>query len=227
MTKPFTYSIYCRPTRQYYYGVRFARGCDPLDLWTKYFTSSIYVKKLILLHGKESFDIKIRKVFSDANSAKIWEAKFLTKIKASQREDFINKYDFMFFDLKNRCWINNGLKSKQIDVALLQDYLNDGWISGRIFTESHKNNISLNAKQRYKNIQNTPMFGKTQSDQSKEKNRRQQLSRPKATDEFREKLSASIGKGYYVDGIRYNSQRQASKILGIPRSKIKGSQLPS
>jgi len=39
-TIPYTYKLIFKPTGQYYYGVRYAKGCQPSDLWDKYFTSS-------------------------------------------------------------------------------------------------------------------------------------------------------------------------------------------
>lgn len=38
---PFTYLIGWSKHNLWYYGCRFAKGCKPDDLWTKYFTSSI------------------------------------------------------------------------------------------------------------------------------------------------------------------------------------------
>lgn len=37
---PFTYLIGWSKYDKWYYGVRFAKGCNPDDLWNTYFTSS-------------------------------------------------------------------------------------------------------------------------------------------------------------------------------------------
>ena len=54
----YTYLVVCKPTGEWYYGVRYA-GDD--DLWIKYFTSSKHVKALISKYGKDSFHCEIRK----------------------------------------------------------------------------------------------------------------------------------------------------------------------
>lgn len=61
---PFVYLLKFIPTGQLYYGSRTAKNCQITDLWTKYFTSSKMVKKLIEAHGKDSFEYEVRKTFS-------------------------------------------------------------------------------------------------------------------------------------------------------------------
>ena len=222
MTIPYTYSVYCIPTKQYYYGVRFAKGCDPKDLWVKYFTSSSYVKRLIELYGKGAFIPKVRKVFKNKKTALLWESKILQRLNAALRDDFINKYDFLFFDFKDRVWINDGSSSKYIDTVLAKDYINCGWSYGRFFNAEHKKKISEAQTKRFKDPTKNPMYGKKQSTESKEKNRLWQLNRSETSNETKQKISKSLGKGYIVDEIVYNSARHASKVLGIPRHKLKG-----
>lgn len=92
-TTPFCYYLYHRPTKQHYYGIRYRRGCQPTDLWTKYFSSSSLVKKLIEQHGADSFDWQIRKTFNDPISALLWEHRFLTRINAAERSDWLNRHN--------------------------------------------------------------------------------------------------------------------------------------
>jgi len=73
MTQPFTYRIQFIPTGEYYYGVRYRKGCQPSDLWNKYFTSSKKVKNLIRKFGKDCFTIEIRKTFKYPEEAILWE----------------------------------------------------------------------------------------------------------------------------------------------------------
>jgi len=54
-TVPYVYYVYCRPTREYYIGCRYAKGCHPGDLWETYYTSSKRIHKLIEDYGKDSF----------------------------------------------------------------------------------------------------------------------------------------------------------------------------
>lgn len=90
MSVPFTYLVFHKPTRKAYYGVRFAKGCSPEDLWSTYFTSSTRVKKLIEEYGTESFHVEIRKTFKDVESALAWEYRVLRRL-----------------DLKNGIWLNS------------------------------------------------------------------------------------------------------------------------
>jgi len=91
MTTPFTYYLYHKPTGKKYYGVRFKNGCHPNDLWNKYFSSSVKVKKLIEEYGLNSFDYQIRKIFKNKKDAINWETKFLKKINAINNNDWLNQ----------------------------------------------------------------------------------------------------------------------------------------
>jgi hypothetical protein len=91
MHQPFTYLIKHLPTGKVYYGLRYAKKCQPLDLWTTYFTSSSDVKKMIEQDGKDSFLFEVRKTFEDPKKAIEWEKRVLRRMRAVQRQDFINR----------------------------------------------------------------------------------------------------------------------------------------
>lgn len=91
MHQPFTYLIKHLPTGKVYYGLRYAKKCQPSDLWTTYFTSSSDVERLIEQDGKDSFLFEVRKKFTDTKKAIEWEKKVLRRMKVIQREDFINR----------------------------------------------------------------------------------------------------------------------------------------
>ncbi len=93
MTTPYTYLIKCLPENKVYYGVRYARGCSPDDLWTSYYTSSSVIKEKISTYGKDSFVIEIRQIFDSVKKARQWENRVLKRIDAVCREDFYNKTD--------------------------------------------------------------------------------------------------------------------------------------
>lgn len=93
-TIPYTYKLIFKPTGQYYYGVRYAKGCNPNDLWDKYFTSSKHVHKLIKEYGLNSFTIKITKTFSNKKDALLHELNILERVKANINGKFINKAIF-------------------------------------------------------------------------------------------------------------------------------------
>jgi hypothetical protein len=88
--QPYTYLIGWAKYKKYYYGVRYAKDCNPLDLWVTYFTSSKEVKKFAKKHGDPDI-IKVRKTFNNRDNAIRWEAKVIDKINAHLREDFLNK----------------------------------------------------------------------------------------------------------------------------------------
>lgn len=92
-TVPYSYHLHHLPTDKHYYGIRFAKKCNPRDLWVKYFSSSKVVKKLIQTFGKESFEVTVRRIFTDGASALLWEHRVLTKLHAASRSNWINRHD--------------------------------------------------------------------------------------------------------------------------------------
>lgn len=87
---PYTYLIGWTCLNKYYYGVRFARGCNPDELWKTYFTSSRHVTEFRVKYGEPDI-VEVRKVFRDSEAARRWETKVLTKTRAHIDERFLNK----------------------------------------------------------------------------------------------------------------------------------------
>lgn len=92
-TIPFSYYLYHIPTKKHYYGIRFAKGSKPEDLWTKYFTSSKLVHELIQQYGTDSFNVEVRKIFSNSKDALLWEHKVLRRLNAANKEDWLNRHN--------------------------------------------------------------------------------------------------------------------------------------
>lgn len=92
-TVPFAYHLYHKPTKQHYYGIRYKKGTSPVDLWVKYFSSSSVVHNLISEYGLDSFEVTIRKTFRSSEEALLWEHKFLTKIDAASKDNWINRHN--------------------------------------------------------------------------------------------------------------------------------------
>lgn len=88
--KPYTYLIGWSSLNKYYYGVRYAKNCNPNDFWKKYFTSSKYVQELRESKGEPDI-IQIRKTFDCANDAIKWENTVIHKLKLHQDERFLNQ----------------------------------------------------------------------------------------------------------------------------------------
>lgn len=87
---PYTYLITCIPTGQFYYGVRYRKGCHPDELWVSYFTSSRYVKRLILRYGMSEFRTEVRRTFSDAVTAVKWEHTVLKRMRVLGKPEWLN-----------------------------------------------------------------------------------------------------------------------------------------
>jgi len=87
--KPYTYLIGWTNHNKWYYGVRYAKNCNPADLWTKYFTSSKKVKAFRKMYGEPNI-IQIRKTFKDSKSAKLWEDKVLRRMEVHIKDEWLN-----------------------------------------------------------------------------------------------------------------------------------------
>lgn len=86
---PYVYIIQHKITKFKYIGVRYAKGCNPCDLWVSYFTSSSLVKKLIEAFGEDDFKIRILHRYpGDPKSAILREARYFEFIKT--RNDYLN-----------------------------------------------------------------------------------------------------------------------------------------
>lgn len=135
-TIPYTYKLIFKPTGQYYYGVRYAKGCNPSDLWDKYFTSSKHIHKLIKEYGLNSFILKITKTFENKVDAINYEHLVLSRVKADKNGKFINKHIF------NNTFLNDGLiiiHHKLLQIETRHDPnlpIPNGWVKG--ITDKHK-----------------------------------------------------------------------------------------
>jgi hypothetical protein len=90
--RPYTYLLGWTKLNKYYYGVRFAKKCNPNDLWKTYFTSSKHVKSFYKEYGHPDL-IQIRKVFDSSEQARLWESKVLRRIGVTKKQNWLNKTD--------------------------------------------------------------------------------------------------------------------------------------
>lgn len=92
--QPYTYSVYCIPTGQFYYGVQYGKNANPTNIGTCYFTSSGFVRGLIKKYGKHNFIFRVRKIFRSKSEAVSWERKVINRLskskKYSSKETFLN-----------------------------------------------------------------------------------------------------------------------------------------
>lgn len=89
-TIPYTYLIGWSQHSKYYYGVRYAKGCSPDDLWVGYFTSSKLVDDTRSVHGEPDI-IQIRKTFDSRESAILWEQKVLQRLDVLNKKHWLNQ----------------------------------------------------------------------------------------------------------------------------------------
>lgn len=90
--QPYTYLIGWKNQNKFYYGVRYANGCDPTEFLVTYFTSSIEVKKMIESHGLPDI-VQIRRVFNSIEKARLWEHKVLRRMQVVKSDKWLNQTD--------------------------------------------------------------------------------------------------------------------------------------
>ena len=74
----------------WYYGVRFAKGCDPTDLWVKYKSSSQLVKAYAQKHGDPDV-VRIMRIFSSGEDACNHEKRFIQRWGLVHSNRFLNR----------------------------------------------------------------------------------------------------------------------------------------
>ena len=130
-----------------YYGCRYAKGCDPSDLWVTYFTSSKYIPR------EEPIIKKIMKVFGeDIKKCREHESKFLKKVKAAKSNKWHNKTDIDNF--YHSGYHTEKTKEKIREKRKNQILTNERnekvskSLKGRNLSEEHKRKISISTKGR-------------------------------------------------------------------------------
>jgi hypothetical protein len=89
---PYVYLIGWTSQNIWYYGARYGKRCHPTDLWTKYFTSSQYVKQFREQVGEPDV-VEVRKTFHSPSQCVLWETRLLHKIDAKNNPQFLNNHN--------------------------------------------------------------------------------------------------------------------------------------
>jgi len=139
-TTPYTYKLVFKPTGQYYYGVRYANGCHPNDLWDKYFTSSRHVHNLIKEYGLSSFEYGATKTFTNKKDAINYEHQVLLRVKADVNGKFINKTISKAIPSMDGLIIINHKESKLQTFHDPSLPIPEGWVRG--LKQSHIDTMS-------------------------------------------------------------------------------------
>jgi hypothetical protein len=155
MTIYYTYLIGWTSLNKYYYGVRYAKKCNPKDLWKTYFTSSKYVKEMRTIYGDPDL-IQIRKTFNDKDKAIFWENKVLSKLKVIENDKWINKTTNKAISQENALLGCSKTKSVKMREKLSKS------LTGRKLSEETKNRISESRKNKPSNFK-----GKQHSEKTK------------------------------------------------------------
>jgi hypothetical protein len=116
-TIPYTYLIGWSSHNKWYYGVRYATGCNPTELWKSYKTSSKYVKQFVKDNGDPDI-IQIRKIFSDRNLARFWETKVLSRIGVINDTKWLNETNNIAISYEKG--IEGSLKAASITKGVTQ-----------------------------------------------------------------------------------------------------------
>lgn len=87
---PYTYLIGWSKHNKWYYGARWAKECNPNDLWVSYYTSSLKVKEYRKQYGEPDV-IQVRKTFLSPESTRLWEEKVQRRLKVIGDKKWLNK----------------------------------------------------------------------------------------------------------------------------------------
>ena len=112
--QPYTYLIGWSSLDKWYYGVRYSKKCHPNDLWKSYFTSSKHVKTFRQKYGEPDV-VEVRKVFSNKESAFLWEQKVLKRLNVPFNKKWINANIGGSFNMtrQNNFYTNNPMKNEK------------------------------------------------------------------------------------------------------------------
>lgn len=143
---PYTYHLYHKPTEKHYYGSRFAKGCHPSDLWVKYFTSSPIIKDLIKIHGKDSFNVEVRKTFDCPIKCQNYENKVLRRLGVPYNKKWYNRHYGHVYH--HECQSNGGkeLSRKRKLDSDLNEYLRESSQKGALISSLKKNTLEYKQK---------------------------------------------------------------------------------
>lgn len=180
---PFTYLIGWSKHNRYYYGVRYKQGCNPGELWTRYFTSSKLVHEFRSKYGEPDI-IEVRKTFSSSVDAVNWETKVLSRL------DVLNESK----------WLNANINLAQVQTPEVRKRKSEGMLRANIKrTDEFKQKLSTYAKNR--TAQHTANWlasrlGRPQSEEAKQKQSESMKGRHWYNDGTRAVLSKECPEGF-------------------------------
>jgi len=166
---PYFYKILHKNTGKIYVGSQYGKNSDPKNLWKSYFSSSVYVKKLIEDYGIESFEILTIKERPDARE---YEQRYLLKM-----------YYILGRDKFCNIFINKSLSpgilltEEMIEKANIKRRISNS-ISSKKLLEEGRHNFQLKHASSYEHVRkkscermigNTYALGRIVTDETKNK----------------------------------------------------------
>jgi hypothetical protein len=209
---PYTYVIGWSSIQKYYYGVRYAKNCNPSDLWVSYFTSSKQVAYYRKQFGEPDI-IQIRKTFADIDTARLWEHRVLKRLNVIDNDKWLNQTDNMSFS--HDVSVNASKKAAMLKRGVPHSDIHKQRISEALSGKKKDPKIAIKAQMTKElkrkedpNYTGGPPKGKVFSEEHKRKISDAKKGRPgrKQSEEEKQKRSNSM-KGN-KNGFR--------KILGVP-----------
>jgi len=201
MSTPYTYLIGWKQQNLWYYGSRYAKDCNPSDLWVLYFTSSKYVQQARKNYGEPDI-IEVRKTFETAEAAREWEHKFLRKIRAIEKQNWLNKTD------NKAIILDETMKEKKRNKMLGKKRKPHSEETKEKISKSRIGREPWNKGKKCPQIKS--MLGKKHSEESNEKNRRAHLGK-KQSQESNKRRSEKL-KGRVFTEEHREKLRQAALL---------------
>lgn len=150
---PYTYFVLHIPTGLKYYGSKYGKDSDPRTFWKPggYFTSSVKVKQLLEEYGIDSFKAEVRKVFNEPGQALNYEYRFLKRVSAIKKTDWLNENlggeKFRNVGPANEKALESQKKKKQTPEGNAK---RSASLKGRVISEKTKKLMSLSQLNRPK-----------------------------------------------------------------------------
>lgn len=201
---PYTYFVLHIPTGSKYYGSKYGKGANPDTFWKSggYFTSSVKVKKLLKEYGIGSFKAEVRKVFESPDQALNYEYRFLKKVNALDKDEWLNENlggeKFRNFGPASENALASQRKKKQTPEGNAK---RSASLMGRVISEDTKKRMSLSQLNRPAD----------KEESRRNKIREKAISRNHATD-TKSKLSNIVSQTRWINNGTEQSKVNVSNL---------------
>ena len=132
--QPYTYLVGWSKHNMWYYGARYAKGCNPDDLWVTYIRSSREVAKKLLEIGEPDI-IQIRKRFKTALLTRLWEANVLLKMNVTEKKEWLNNYAGLTPDRTGSIHTHSSLQ--RMSISQKEKWLDESYRNDVVSSISH------------------------------------------------------------------------------------------